>query len=47
MQTQSFNNKDFFYFEKSKIKDPKSTPLYENAVESTKKKNKKDKKKRI
>ena len=45
MQTQSSINKDFFCFEKSKTKDPKSILLYYNTTKSTKKEDKKDKKK--
>ena len=45
LQIQGFN--DFSSFKKSKPKDPKPTPLFDNAVELVKKKNRKDKKKRF
>ena len=44
MQTQSFNNKDFFYFKKPKIKNLKSILLYNNMTKPIKKKTKKIKK---
>ena len=48
VQTQSSNNKDSFYFEKSKPKDPKlALPRNNAAAKPAKKKNRKDKKKRF
>ena len=45
MQTQGFNNKVFSCSKKSKPKDPKPAPLYDNtAAEPAKKKDRKDKK---
>ena len=45
MQTQG--SKDSFCSEKPKFKDPKPAPSRENAAEPTKKKDKKDKKKKL
>ena len=43
VQFQGFNNKNFSRSEKSKPKDPKPVPLYDNAAKKlAKKKNKKD-----
>lgn len=47
MQTQDFNNRNFFCFEKSKFKDSKTALLHDNKAELAKKKNKKDKKKKF
>lgn len=45
MQTQGF--KDSFCSKKSKPKDPKLAPSFDNAVELAKKKDRKDNKKRF
>ena len=48
IQTQSSNNKDFFYSEELKLKDPKPTLLYDNVMtKPAKKKDRKNKKKRF
>ena len=47
MQTQGSNNKDSYYSKKSKSKNPKLIPLYDNVAKPTKRKDKKDKKKKF
>lgn len=47
VQTQNFNNKNFSCSNKSKLKDLKSTLLYNNTLELFKKKNRKNKKKKF
>ena len=47
VQIQDSNNKNFFYFKKSKIKDLKVTLLCNNMIMLIKKKGKKDEKKKI
>lgn len=47
VQIQNSNNKDFSYFKKPQPKNLKLALLYNNAVKSAKKKNRKDKKKKF
>lgn len=47
IQAQSSHNKNFFCSKKSKPKDQKPTPPYDNGAKLIKKKNKKNKKKKF